>query len=308
MTEMAPILVPLDGSDFSEQAIPVASSIAERWHAPLRLARVHVPLSSEVHCADGLVVVDNQRDLDARRSDAAYLEQRRGAAEAGIETALLQGPAVSTALAAEAEHSGARLVVMTTHGRSGLPRLLLGSVASGLVRRSPVPVLLVRPGQVPAPRAFRRVLVPLDGSDLARSILDHVHCVAEPDARLVLLTVVEPIAWVAWPDAAGIGVPDQDEQVAAVKAALDEEAQRLRGRGFDVETRVSVSRSCAQEILAVARAVDAELVALATHGRSGLARAALGSVAEEVVHGSHVPVLLHHPMRRPAATVEEETR
>ena len=308
MMETAPILVPLDGSDFAEQAIPVASTIAERWHAPLRLARVHVPLASEVHCADGLVVVDDKRDVDARQRDAAYLEQRRGTgSEAGIETVLLQGPAVSAALAADAKTSGARLVVMTTHGRGGLPRLLLGSVAAGVVKRSPTPVLLVRPGHVDASRRFRRVLVPLDGSGLACSILDHVSRVAEPGARLVLFTVIEPVSWASWPDAAG-AVPDEREQDATARVWLEEQAVPLRARGFEVETRVSLSRRCAQQILAVAATVEADLIALATHGRSGLARVALGSVADEVVHGAEVPVLLHHPLRVPAARVEEEMR
>jgi nucleotide-binding universal stress UspA family protein len=308
MMQTAPVLVPLDGSAFSEQAISVACSIAERWHAPLRLARVHLPLASEVHCADGLVVVDDQRDFEARLRDAAYLEERREVGgEAGIETVLLQGPAVSAALAFDAQQSGARLVVMTTHGRGGLSRLLMGSVATGVVQRSPAPVLLLRPGRVDAPRRFRRILVPLDGGDLARSILSHVERLAEPGARFVLLTVVEPASW-AWPDAAGVAMPDVRQQVEAAQATLDEQAEGLRARGFDVESRVCVGRHCAQEILAVAGAIDAELIALATHGRSGLARAALGSVADEVVRGTHVPVLLHHPSGRPADRREGETR
>jgi nucleotide-binding universal stress UspA family protein len=312
MTESSPILVPLDGSDFSEQAIPVAFALAERWHAPLRLARVHVPLTSEVHCADGLVVMDNRRDLEARQRDAAYLEQRRATASgAAAETVLLQGPGVPTALARDIGQSGARLVVMTTHGRSGLPRLLLGSVAGELVRRSPAPVLLVRPRAEQAPGQFRRVLVPLDDTELARSILCHATRVAEPGAQLVLLTVIEPLSWQSWPDHMGTPAPDEREREAAARAWLEETAEPLRALGFQVETRVSLSRHCAQEILAVAREIDANLVALATHGRSGLVRAALGSVADQVVRGTVVPVLLLHPLRHaaaPSAELEREAR
>jgi nucleotide-binding universal stress UspA family protein len=302
MTESAPILVPLDGSPVSEQAIPLAASVAERWHAPLRLVRVHIPLSSEVHCADGLVVMDNQRDRDARASDADYLERQRacsGVAEA--EAVLLEGPGVSAALTTDAAKSGARLVIMTTHGRGGLPRLLLGSVAAGLVKHSPAPVLLVRPGQHDAPHRFERVLVPLDDSERALSILGHVSRVAEPGARLVLLNVVEPTAWTYWPDAGGALVPDEREQEEAARGWLEAAAAPMRASGFDVETRVTVSRHCANAILSAARGMDAQLVALATHGRSGLVRAALGSVAEEVVRGADVPVLLHHPPRLGAA-------
>jgi nucleotide-binding universal stress UspA family protein len=190
---------------------------------------------------------------------------------------------------------------MTTHGRGGLARLLHGSVAEGLVRRCPAPVLVVHPGQVDAACRFRRVLVPLDGSDLARSILDHVSWVVEPGAQLVLLTVVEPASWTVWLSAAGISFSDDREQVAAAEMRLQDEAAPLRAIGFDVVSRVAVSRHCAQEILAVARATGADLIALATRGRSGVARAALGSVAEEVVRATHVPVLLHHPTARHTA-------
>lgn len=301
MTGSAPILVPLDGSDFSEQAIPLATSIAERWHAPLRLVHVHVPLSSEVHCADGLVVVDDERDDAARAHDADYLERQRASSRvAGTEAAVVEGPGVSAALAADAERTGARLVVMTTHGRGGLPRLLHGSVTTGLVKDGAAPVLVVHPGQGSVPAAFERVLVPLDGSALARSILGAVSEVAEPGARLVLLTVLEPGDATYWRDAAGTPPPDEREQHAAARRRLEEEAEPLRVRGFRVETWVARSAHSAGAILAAATGMDAQLIALATHGRSGLVRAALGSVAEQVVSGARVPVLLYHPPRRGA--------
>lgn len=296
MTESQPILVPLDGSDFAEQAIPVASAVAARWDAPLRLARVHVEVASEVHCADGLVVMDDQRDVESRLHDAAYLEQVRAlTSEVATETAVLEGP-VSAALAEDARARGARLVVMTTHGRSGFQRLWLGSVADALVRRSPVPLLVVRPQEGRSLRQrFRKVLVPLDDSEVARSILSHVARVAEPGARLVLLTVIEPTAWQSRPGDTEPSLPDESEREAAATACLEETADPLREMGFEVSTRVAVSRRCAHEILAAAHGLDVDMIALATHGRSGLARAAMGSVADEVVHGSEVPVLLHRP-------------
>lgn len=297
MTETAPILVPLDGSDLAEQAIPVAAAIAQRWRAPLRLARVHVPLSSEVHCADGLVVIDDQRDLDARLSDAAYLDrQRERGGDVGAETVLLQGPAVAPALATDARRSGARLVVMATHARGGLRRLLLGSVAAGMVKRSPAPVLVVHPRHGAPPPRFRRVLVPLDEGDLARSILQHVPALAEPGAQVLLLHVIEPTSWAPVLD--GVAPPETGQAVLEAEAwsRLEREAVPLRAQGFAVESRVSVSARCAREILATARGMDAELIAIATHGRSGLARAAFGSVADAVLRGAEMPVLLHHPV------------
>jgi nucleotide-binding universal stress UspA family protein len=296
MTESAPILVPLDGSEFSEQAIPLAASMAERWHAPLRLVHVHVTLPWEVHCADGLVVMDNERDHAARAHDAEYLDRRRatsGVAE--TEAAVIDGPGVSTALAAEVERSGARLVVMATHGRGGVPRFLYGSVTADLVKDGFAPVLVVHPAQHDGATAFERVLIPLDGSVLARSILGAVSEVAAPGARVVLITVVEPRDAAYWRDATGTPPPDEKEQQAAARRWLEDEAAPLRAQGFDVETWVARSSHCAEAILAAAGEMDAQLIALGTHGRSGIARAALGSIAEQVVRGSHVPLLLQHP-------------
>lgn len=300
MTPSQPILVPLDGSAFSEQAIPVAATIAERWHAPLRLARVHMPRSSEVHCADGLVVMDEERDLEARRRDEAYLDRLRSG-DVSTETALLQGPGVPAALAADAQASGAGLVVMTTHARRGLPRLCLGSVADALTRRSPAPVLLLHPQEVrtSSPR-FQRVLVPLDDTDLARSILTHVAHVVEPKARVVLLTVLEASSWRSRAGDEGTEVPDEGERERSAIDWLESAAEPLRAAGFAVDVRVAIGRRCAEEILAAARALDADLIAMATHGRSGLARLALGSVADRVVREAEVPVLLSCPHRAPA--------
>jgi nucleotide-binding universal stress UspA family protein len=190
-----------------------------------------------------------------------------------------------------AEAIDARLVVMATHGRGGLERAWLGSVADDLVRRSPIPLLLLRPGADAATSAVRvrRILVPLDGSVLAETILEPALDLArlDPEAQLVLLTVIPP-------ESPGFG--------PATRAWLDGVAHRIHATGVRVRTRVESGAPVARAILEVALQEETDLLALATHGRSGLLRLALGSVADHLLRRSHVPILL----QRPAAAVADE--
>ena len=250
MTGTHSIVVPLDGSAFAERALPVAAGIAARRQVPLRLVRVHVPAASEVHCAEGLVIIDDQRDLDARIREGAYLVDQVHALDTPVpvETMLLDGH-VSSALARDAKASGAALVVMTTHGRSGLNRLWLGSVADGLVRQGPAPVLLVRPtSDRPLPRRFERVLVPLDDSPPARSILDDVPLVAEPGAELVLLTVIEPSNWQTRPTDGGPAVPDEAERESGRRVLPGKDRDAAPSPRLPRHDAGPVSRRCADEI------------------------------------------------------------
>jgi nucleotide-binding universal stress UspA family protein len=148
------------------------------------------------------------------------------------------------------------------------------------------------------------VLVPLDGSELAEDILSHAIRIArlEGAAELVLLRVIQPLSaalWLADPAVAPAVVSDlrarAEEEARTYLAGL---VRRLEGDGVRARARVDEADGVASRILEVAREEAAELVALATHGRSGLVRLALGSVADKVVRGSPVPVLLHRPAPR----------
>jgi nucleotide-binding universal stress UspA family protein len=309
MTLQGLILVPLDGSDLAEKALPVAAELARRTGASLRLVHVHVPIAADPIYVEGLPVIDEHMRSLRHEHEQAYLDQARQRLAAGVavSVALLDGPPAAT-LAAHAQASGAALVVMTTHGRGGLERAWLGSMADELVHLSPVPLLLLRPepGSVPSP--FRRTLVPLDGSARAESILEHVLELArlEPAAELVLLDVVQPIASTVWTPGAALtssvvtaDVTQRQEEHA--RHYLDGVARRLQAAGVGVRTRIELAAGVASAILDVARDEQAGLVALATHGRSGLARLALGSIADKVVRGSRTPVLLFGPSWNPVS-------
>jgi len=300
-----PILVPLDGSGLAERALPVAADLARRAGAELRLVHVHVPMPAEPIYVEGLPVVDEHLHSLRRVHEQAYLDQVLQKTAAGIPAAavILEGRAAD-ALAAYARTSGVALTVMTTHGRGGLERAWLGSVAEELMRVSPVPLLLIRPASVRA--AFRRILVPLDGSAVAESVLEHAAGLArlDPEGDLVLLQVIQPVTAAVWaPEAALVAswptadLVRRDEEQA--RKYLQAVGGRLEADGLRVRTRVEVADNVASAILEVARAAPADVVALATHGRSGLVRLALGSVADKVVRGSPVPVLLFRPHAQP---------
>lgn len=290
------ILVPLDGTAFGEQALPAATAIARRAGARVRLVHVHRP-----------VVVD-QHTLGATAEYAAREEERRklarvagGLAAAGIpaEHALLDGPVVET-LVRHAGEVAADLVVMTTHGRGPLARAVLGSVADSLVRGLRLPTLLIRPvepgGRADRPAPVRHVLVALDGSQEAEAMLPKAVELGEAmGARFTLLRVVDSVP--AYPIPAGVAPSDLDEEVVRARAAaaayLERVAAPLRGKGLDVRTQVALDPVPSQAVLEQAHALGCDLIALESHGRSGLARLLFGSVTGEVVRQGTTPVLTH---------------
>jgi nucleotide-binding universal stress UspA family protein len=296
------LLVPLDGSPFAEQALPWAVSIARRANAALRIVHVHTPVAALV--ADSALAVASSLDVQAREGEGAYLE---GVAErlsemapVRVTSALRDGP-VAEALCAEAATAAADLVVLATHGRGPWSRFWLGSVADQLVRRLTVPVLLVRPREGGSDLAgepvLRRVLIPLDGSDVAEQVMrPATELGGLMQAEYLLLRVVEPLIV---PDRrlGGNAVAGWNPELAQAAAAgaeryLEGAAGRLRARGQTVQVRVVVNRPAPVTILEEARAGASDLIALATHGRGGAARLLLGSVADKVIRGADGPVLV----------------
>lgn len=298
------ILVPLDGSTFAEHALPIARGLAKRHGAELRLALVHVPVATTL--IDGVPQYTAEIDGRAREHEQRYLD---GVAERlreqghDVGTAFLDGPVVGT-LETHVRQVGADLIVMSTHGRGGLSRAWLGSVADGLARRAPVPVLLVRPDPDAKPadapaEPFRNILVPLDGSPFSEEALDHAENVARVDgARCTLLRVVVPIPALAVPmldPALSMKYDDIEGREASAKQYLERVAEGLRADGLRVETAVDVHPQPATAILETADEAGVDLIALSIHGRTGVPRMVFGSVSDKVVRGGNTPVLLHRP-------------
>ncbi len=194
---------------------------------------------------------------------------------------------------------GADLVVMTTHGRGPVSRFFLGSVADGLLRKAPVPLLLVRPRE-PAPElipepAMQRLLIPLDGSALAEQVLEPALELARlTDGRCTLVRVVEIHSGL--PDSPpGSPGPPGEVHVEEAQAYLKSVAGRFGDQGLPIRTCVVVGRSIPETVLEQARVQGSDLIALATHGRGGIRRLLLGSVADQVIQGATTPVLVYRP-------------
>lgn len=290
------ILVPLDGSTFAEAALPLVLSLARRSGGDIRLLTIHEPVPAFAF---------GEWDDAARSWAQEYLGELRAkiAAQADREpTTTVRDGAVVGEIRQEAESWGADLVAMATHGRGAVSRVWLGSVADGCVREVRRPVLLVRAAEDTRPPdlsttvAISRVVVPLDGTSLAEGALDGAVALARLfGARLSLLRAVAyPVGPMSpyLPHTIEINQQVVDESRDAAEGYLSGVADRLAGSGLEIDTTVATDQHPAHAILEHA---GDDAVAMATHGRSGLGRALLGSVADKVIRGARGPVLALRP-------------
>jgi nucleotide-binding universal stress UspA family protein len=293
------ILVPLDTSAIAEQALPRAAAIAKSLGAELMLVLVHEPVPVHGHRDapwNALGIPMERAYLDGK---ARELESRFGIP---VHTEHPIGSPGQTIIAL-VNARGTDLVVMTTHGRTGLRREWLGSVADTVMRSLDVPVLMLRPieSSEPAPATagtFQRIMIPLDESHRAESIIDSAMTLGGPNATYVLARVV-PSVPVMTDFADAYGIPPVVVDPEATKRAtvtahqyIEGIADRLRAEGASsVEQVVVNSERPAPALLDIARAHDVDLIAIATHGR-GSARLVLGSVTDKLLRGSSTPLLV----------------
>ena len=291
------ISVPLDGSSFGEYALPWAAAIARRTGGRLELLHVHRPqLPGEPLEAltpyqwEMIVQADDAADAEARERE----EQRMRALAEGLRAgglhasaAVLHG-AVADTLTAHVHRYGTRLLVLSTHGRGGHQHGWLGSITDALVRQTHVPALLLRPREdAPPPEdaaVFRRILAPVDGSPFSETVLPLAAEMARiMDAELTLLHAARPNGPVT----------------GSVADYLRDLAGRLRDRAPSVTVEVELAWNAAAAILDRARHGRHDLVAMATHGWGGVRHFMLGSTADKVLRGSHLPLLLFRPHPAP---------
>jgi nucleotide-binding universal stress UspA family protein len=190
---------------------------------------------------------------------------------------------------------------MSTHGRTRISRFFLGSTADRLIRELHCPILLVNPTQAASALASGvgpRVLIPLDGSALAESILDQVGSVFPATTELEVVRVVVPPVAVAPPFAvAWAPVPADvlEQELVRADQYLQAVTARLQGQGFAVRAAVVTDLSPAEAIASRATERRCDVIAIATRGRGGLERALLGSVADKVIRTAPVPVVVWNP-------------
>lgn len=297
------IMVPTDGSGFDREAIRVALRIAEQSDAKVRLVRVLATGSffGMAAAAEGTSVAAEivQSERERALSELyALAAECRSTSNADITVDLHAGP-VADVLQSYARRNDVDLIVMSTHGRSGIARLSLGSVTDSLIRHTTIPVLVVKP---PAsylnPRvseAFKRLVVPLDGSTLAEQILPRVLQLAKlEEAEITLFHVLIPQPF-GREEIVDPNLPWWDKDVSVAQAYLFRIASRLRRNGVVVTTDIVVGENVAQAIGDFASRERADLIAIATHGRGGVARLIRGSVADAVMHSGRMSMLVFKP-------------
>ena len=300
---IANILVPLDGSPLAERALPYATALARVANARLRLLQVMPDVPEALHPWKAVDV--------AARLEQIATELRASGIQATEKTVV--GYPTASAILAAASDPPADLIVMSTHGRSGLGRWLYGAVADRVVSLSDVPVLLISAAchqPWPTDRPLK-ILVPLDGSDYAEAALGPARVLSHSlGASLLLMRVAEQDATMEWRfDPAHLAMravsPTEMDQAEQYLTGL---AQQPGEAAPAADTLVDAGEPSVV-IAATAEREGADLIVMATHGRTGLARLTMGSVATRTLQRAHVPILLVRPpgLERPAAEPAEHT-
>lgn len=301
------IMLPLDGSAFGEHALALARSVAERTpDRDTRLHLVHVHAPYTFIYMDGMPVLDEPDREHTLSHEHAYLQVQADRLQAETKlpvTVNVVEDDILPGLLRYVQQHAIDLVVMTTHGRGPLERAWLGSTADGMLRQSHTPLLLLRPPehapQLDTAWNVQHIVVPLDGSALAEQVLAPATTLGQLfDARYTLLNVIATVplgSYTLGVETVAFNTQTDQRYRTDALSYLERTAQRLRAAGLVVATHVTSAHQPASGILEAAREAEAQLIALATHGRGGMQRLMLGSVADKVVRATHMPVLVYRP-------------
>jgi len=300
-TMLRSLLVPLDGSDFGEAALPVATGLAARASTDVHIVHVYDHKAPEELLAltqyqyQGIDLEEyanhyHERDREYLHHAADRLRENLGRAPMAV---LLEGSFTEGLQDYVAEHE-VDLIVMSTHGHMGLSRSWLGSMTDRLVRALSVPILLVRPreGRSADSETIRRILVPLDGSGESEAILTSAVELAESVGASLTFLHVNPTKLVVGARSYAVPVRNLRQRHEAAEAYLNDVVERLGELAVPADVQVRDAPNPAVGILEAAAETDADVIALTGHGRTGMALAALGSVADKVLRSCGCRVLL----------------
>jgi nucleotide-binding universal stress UspA family protein len=299
------IVVPLDGSRFAEHALPYALAVSRKMGAPIHVTHVHA-VRTPVYSSELGGVSDWEPSVQAWEEEYLHQVSDRLASRTTepVKAVMLDGPTAES-LAEYSQDMHAELVVLTTHGRGAFSRFWLGSTTDKLIRRSPAPLLVVHGAEESDPDLDREVqlshcLLPLDGSAFAEQVL-------APAQKLGGFFASDYSLLRVFEDPVAVGYPPPyplDDLEAGPRENLRKEAQEyldriadaMRRDGERVDTTVAESVHPTSGVLNYVQGGAINWIALSTHGRKGLARFLLGSVADKVVRGTPVPVFVVHPV------------
>ncbi len=281
------MLIPLDGSKLAEQVLPYARSLAKALTIPIELLKVVD--------ADALALLTDPEQgryidtllADSRQSSKAYLEGIARSFQGSHVQCLVENGKAEEAIIEKAASDKDTLILMATHGRSGIQRWLLGSVADKVLHESTNHMFLIRAtdqGQTEGEATLNKVIVPLDGSPLAEKVLPYIVGLA----KKMRLEIVFLRAYALPPavSADEYGAYSQelfDQLEAEAKDYLAEKTKELQQKGVENVSAVVDIGYGAEEITRLARKTPDNFIAMCTHDRSGVTRWVLGSVTERVV-------------------------
>lgn len=284
------ILVPLDGSSLAEQILPYARIFAETYGISVELLRVNDP--------------DIRTPFWPPLPGSEYLQRIAAATLPGslrVDCVEESGKPAEV-IVGRAKSDPACIIALATHGLTGARRWLLGSVASRVAHTTTNPLLFIRPaeaGELATRIELRIVFVPLDGSGLAEKIVPHVITLARKmklEVHLVRVYTLPADAYIVGNGVYMQALTQQRETIQKeVETYLEGKVEELRAEGLDQVVSTAIEGDPAGEIIDLAQRTPNNLIAMSSHGKSGIVQWVLGSVAEKVIHHSRDPVLVIRP-------------
>ena len=295
------ILVPLDGSKRSEAILRHVEDLAGHYSAAVIFLRVVGPVPPNVGPEGAYSLLPEDLERWTKQAESYLTALQKEFFEKGIEAQMrvIQGSAAET-ITEVAESEGVDLIAMTSHGWAGLSRVFYGSVAAGVLHRVDRPLLLIRAQEEAKTQDYDKevdmystILVPLDGSKRAEAILRHVEDLARRyGATVIFLCVVEPVPLRVGLEGAYTVLREESERrIKQAESYLATLQEGFCGKGIEAQARVAHG-SAVEAITKTAEREGVDLIAMASHGRTGLSQVFYGNVAAGVLHRIDRPLLL----------------
>ena len=302
------ILVPLDGSELAEKVLPYAIQLTARFQAETVLLHVFAAGESQSSGMSKAYIEHTAEKVRERLQEIAQKSRlSAGKVTIPIKSETVAGDVASSILK-YAEESKIDLIVMSKHGQSGIGHWLMGSIAHKIFSISRIPVLIIHPvngDKIMQSGWPRNVLVPLDGSKMSETVLSHVEDLfnqGQSGGEVTLVKVSEPPDLIAdYPE--GIMRLSWDEHVNQAKSAakeaglvyLGEKQKQLEAKGIKVNIEVILGENAIPAIIRYIREHPFDLVAMTTHGHSGMSVWPWGHVADRIIQVNIKPILLIRP-------------
>ena len=293
------ILIPLDGSKTAEKVLPYARAFAGSLEVPVELLGVIDIAEMAAHVAAEKARYLNGMVEESVRSSFEYLRGVATTFPGGNVKCNVEIGAAGEVVIEKGEADPAMLIAMATHGRSGINRWLVGSVAEKVLRGTANALLLIRAtdeAKTAGKANLESIIVPLDGSEVAESVLPTVGALAKKLDLEVVLFRADTLPYSAYGGGDGYYAIDLNALIAAMKdeaqSYLEKKTAELKKLGVEKVSSITKEGLSADQIIKIGREIPDSLVAMCSHGRSGVKRWVLGSVAETVVRHGKDPVLV----------------